>query len=287
MLDYLLACATSFAGVAGTIFLGKHIVQPISTALPGHSHKAGTPTFGGISIYFSFLITALIFKNSASLMILIITICFIIGAADDIRKVSSKSNRGLGKSSKLVLLLLPLLCTFLLSGNSYWLAAINTSIVLFFAAAFDISDGLDGLAALLSLATLLASALIEPRLGRTILTLSGSVIGFLFFNLGPAKIFMGDSGSLMIGGFIGTIFILSGYDYRIILLSSVPIINLASVGLRLAQIYTNLNFLKLVKFKAPLHHHLEDRVGESRTVILLTSIAAVIGILILFIASYF
>ena len=279
MLNCIAALILCAVGIRAMLLLGKYLGQPISSALPRHQVKAGTPTMAGVSIWLSFLVISMLWGNNITHLLLGSMPCFLLGLLDDLIKVNTKSNKSLNKSTKFAILFALQYLAFIYLGYSIELNLFNTILVMGFAAAFDITDGLDGLAGLLSLTSLLPTAAIMPNLSATILTMCGSILGFLVYNLKPARIFMGDSGSLLLGGFIGNLFILSGYDIRVILFSIIPLLNLLSVGLRLAQIKTG---IKLFKFKAPFHHHMEDYLGENGTVSLLVGISALMSTITLY-----
>jgi len=242
--------------------------QPISSAV-NHSHKTNTPSMGGIAIFASFMLTHLIssllgLNRGREHIYYVYSICFILGIADDVRKISMQNNKGLRKLSKFVILSAALLIYFLINRYDISTSIVNSIIIIVSAAAADILDGLDGL-----LGTAAIISLVALGSGPCIV-LAGSILGFLNYNIKPARIFMGDGGAMMIGGFIGCALIdKPSYWWALFM---VPIVNLAAVGLKLLLVKLKLNHSF---FKAPLHHFLEDKIGESGAVASILTVHAI------------
>ena len=125
--------------------------------------------------------------------------------------------------------------------------------------AVNLTDGLDGLAGGLSAIAFIAFSLISmvvgfEDLGIFTFVLSGSIVGFLIFNTYPAKVFMGDTGSLALGGLMSTIAVLTHREITLAVVASVFIIETLSVILQVFWLYV---FKKKLFLMTPLHHHFE------------------------------
>ena len=254
--------------------------------LENHIAKKGTPTMGGIGFVFSSLITFLIinFNDTLSYGVLAVILSyfgfFIIGFVDDYLKVKIKSYDGLKANLRILLeIVLVMYVILILKEGGFTLdrlylplfnGFINTAylflpfflIVLIGSAnAINLSDGLDGLASGLSMIALTPFILISLNQGNYQLTLLltsiiGSLIGFLFFNFHPAKIFMGDCGSLALGGLLGASSIV--LDSEIILVIAGIIFVLEAFSVIIQVLYYKLT-KKRIFLMAPLHHHFEKK----------------------------
>ena len=268
------------------------LFQNIRTDGPSdHFKKSNTPTFGGIFIVIPLLIFILginINLGSPKLFTLLITIFgfFITGFLDDYLSIKNKKNTGLKSKEKFILQsLIALIFIFLayekdlispliLVSNSW---GINMSIFIFpisflvlvgMSNSVNLSDGLDGLAAG-------CSAIVFYGLGTEILiknqkeliifsiicySMSGLCLGFLKYNNYPAKIFMGDTGSLSIGAILGSIALLTNSVFTLSIFSGIFIIESFSVVIQVGffKITKKLfNKGKRIFLMAPLHHHFE------------------------------
>lgn len=251
-----------------------------------HHSKAGTPTAGGVLILVSFLIgiaTLAIFKGAALmtvpvLLTLGITLIFgLLGFVDDYLKISKKKNKGVSGYTKLMVQVV----AGLAAGWYVWQAAPNGGDVNVFGlftipfgmlypllAAFivtgasnavNLTDGLDGLASGTSLMTFITLAMIlfvtgQVELGLISLALAGAALGFLLFNRNPARIFMGDTGSLALGGAFGALVVLGKLECWALLLGAIFIVETLSVIL---QVYSFKTTGKRIFRMSPLHHHFE------------------------------
>ena len=250
-----------------------NFAQPISNFV-NHKHKQGTPTLGGISIFLSFMCFRLL--NSAvglnremQHIYYVGTACFLVGLIDDLTKIYTKNNAGKHKFWKLTVLIL-LLAPYFMRLYPLMNAVTKVAIIIFAAGTSNIIDGLDGLLCMTAIPILVG-------LGNApSISLAGSLLGFLYFNLKPARIFLGDCGSMFIGAIIGSSIIGSNFMGESILLYLVPILQSLIVLLKMTLVR-----LKLPHkfFIAPMHHHLEKKIGESRTTILLVSLNIVVVIL--------
>jgi phospho-N-acetylmuramoyl-pentapeptide-transferase len=258
----------------------------------GHKTKAGTPTMGGIIIVIAFAIPFLILSNRdpQSLGVFGATAaCALLGFADDYTKIVKRRSLGLRARTKLVV-------TIAISLGLWWIATqkahVNETVSLRFidanvdlgpvypvliylvvagtTSAVNLTDGLDGLAAGCAAIVLLAYIGIGFISNQTDLTLLaaclvGACIGFLWFNSFPASIFMGDTGSLGIGGAIAGMAVMTDTEVLLILLGGIFVIEALSV---LIQVFSFQMFRKRVFLMAPIHHHFELQAWSETKIIL-------------------
>lgn len=263
-----------------------------------HKKKKGTPTFGGVFILGSALLSCAICGNFVSfpfLITLFVTISyFLLGGLDDYLKVLKKNTKGVSARQKLVwqfstaLLASFVMIKFNITDSQVYVPFLKDSIIdigwwyVPFAAfvivgssnALNLTDGLDGLAigpTIISAATLgllsylaghaeLANYLFIPHIpdvGELLVLVSaliGAGVGFLWYNAYPAEIFMGDVGSLSLGGCLGTIAVLTKNEFLFVLIGGIFVIEAVSVILQVASFKTR---GKRIFKMAPIHHHFE------------------------------
>jgi phospho-N-acetylmuramoyl-pentapeptide-transferase len=258
----------------------------------GHKTKAGTPTMGGIIILLAFSIPFLILskRNWESMGVFGATVaCALLGFADDYTKIVKRRSLGLRARTKLAV-------TIAISLGLWWVAtqkgSVNATLNLRFVdlnvdlgpffpvliylvvagttSAVNLTDGLDGLAAGCAAIVLLAYIGIGFISGEEDLTLLsaclvGACIGFLWFNSFPASIFMGDTGSLAIGGAIAGLAVMTNTEVLLILLGGIFVIEALSV---LVQVFSFQMFRKRVFLMAPIHHHFELQAWSETKIIL-------------------
>ncbi len=271
-----------------------------------HQTKAGIPTMGGLIILFGVIISVLFLLNLNQniLLLLIITLGMgLIGFLDDFLKIRLQRSMGLSAKEKLSgqLLLGILLATVtLVKYNSYQIlipfqGVININPVLFFlmivftvvgtANAVNLTDGLDGLAGGVTAITAGSFALLTALLGFIELSdfsliLAGSCLGFVWYNSHPAQVFMGDVGSLALGGALATISVISGTEVFLFLIGGVFVIETISVMIQVS--YFRLTGGKRVFRMTPIHHHYELKgMQESKVVarfLLISLIFSAIGL---------
>ena len=274
-----------------------------------HIYKKGTPTMGGISfimsIVFSLLISIIFdFKNFEVYILLIyITLSFsIIGYIDDMLIVVKKKNDGLSPKKKLLMqiifsLIFYILLKLIYSNVEYlyipyfkinfYLSFIYVFFIIFwqtgFSNAVNLTDGLDGLATSVTIITTAIFAIFSYKENNFpvllfCLSIIGSLIGFLIFNKKPAKIFMGDTGSLALGGILAAISIILHKEIAFLFIGLVYILETVSVILQVA--YFKKTGKRIFKM-APLHHHFElSGYGERKTVyifVIITIISSILG----------
>lgn len=268
-----------------------------------HKSKQGTPTFGGAVVIFAMLLSSFIFvdlDNKLGILLLCTVGFAIIGFIDDYLKVMNKNNDALKPNQKLIMqFLFSLIFSIVLlldfhdstvSGllkkfgfNLPWLYLPFMVLLLMGSSnATNLTDGLDGLLAGTSFFAFLSFAFISYRLGQgDILGLcvicAGAMLGFLLLNFHPAKIFLGDVGSLSIGFLLGAIAILLHKELMWILIGGVFVLETLSVILQV----TSYKLFKRRIFKmSPLHHHFElSGMNEKNVVFLFWIIAFIFAVL--------
>jgi phospho-N-acetylmuramoyl-pentapeptide-transferase len=273
----------------------KEFGQQIREEGPAEHHeKAGTPTMGGLIIFLAISIPfiALSDRDPASLAVLGVALgCALIGFADDFLKLVKRRSLGLSARWKLLFQLG-------LAIGLWWVARhevgldpqlqirvadatvpLSDGLYLLFvflviagsSNAVNLTDGLDGLAAGCCAIVLLAYTAItfitgeQENLSMLSACLVGACIGFLWFNAFPASIFMGDTGSLGLGGAIGALAVMTQTEILLILIGGIFVIEALSVALQVAFFKL---FQRRVLLMAPVHHHFE-LMGWSETKIML------------------
>lgn len=269
-----------------------------------HMHKKGTPTMGGISFIVATVLALIIamFIDSSNIkyyfLFIYTTISFsIIGYIDDMLIVVKKKNDGLAPRKKLMLQILFSIIFYVLvkfiyedinyiyiPGLEYQLniSYLYMIFVVFwqtgFSNAVNLTDGLDGLATSVTIITTSTFALLAYKENNFpvfvfCLVLVGALIGFLLFNKNPAKIFMGDTGSLALGGILAAISIILHKEIAFIFIGLVYILETLSVIIQVA--YFKKTGKRIFKM-SPLHHHFElSGYGEVKTVYLFVIIALI------------
>ena len=269
-----------------------------------HMHKKGTPTMGGISfivsIVISLIVAMILDSGNFQYYILFIytTISFsIIGYIDDMLIVVKKKNDGLAPRKKLMLQILfsvifYILITFIYKDINYihipgldYNLNISYLYLIFlvfwqtgFSNAVNLTDGLDGLATSVTIITTSTFALLAYKENNFpvlvfCLTIVGALLGFLLFNKNPAKIFMGDTGSLALGGILAAISVILHKEIAFLFIGLVYILETLSVIIQVA--YFKKTGKRIFKM-SPLHHHFElSGYGEVKTVYIFVIIAVI------------
>ena len=273
-----------------TLILGKiiipilknsHIGQNIRQEGPkSHYDKAGTPTMGGIIFLISALVLTLIFVpfSMKTFILLLATFGFgSIGFVDDFRKLVLKRSLGLTAKQKIILqvalsFVIAVLC-FIFQNDTItklWIPftdfRLNVSIlgipIMMFimigtSNAVNLTDGLDGLSTQVSIPVFITFIIlaqnIENKLFASIML--GAVLGFLFYNSNPASVFMGDTGSMAIGGAVVALAINEGMTLFLVILGGVYVAESLSVIIQVAS-YKFRN-KKRIFLMTPIHHHYE------------------------------
>ena len=264
--------------------------QRINVYVENHQKKSGTPTMGGLIFIIPTIVTILILlftkKIEFSVNLLIVLFVFIsysmIGFLDDYISIKKKRNEGLTQTQKLLLQFVVALVFYLLYSlytdsksvleitalgikwNLGWFYGVFILFLLVGSSnAVNLTDGLDGLAGGLSAISFLAFGLISwgsywiqgyQDMGIFCFVLVGSLIGFLVYNTNPAKVFMGDTGSLTLGATLATIAILTSHELSLAVIGGVFVIETLTV---IIQVISVKFFHKRVFLMAPIHHHFE------------------------------
>ena len=251
-----------------------------------HQVKAGTPTMGGLFFVPVAVLVALLITHFSTPVLVAGTLTLLyvgVGWLDDWRVIQRKSNKGISPRTKLLLqvagavllaiwlfthptegmttILFPLGLAIPL-GGLFWLLAIFVPVAQ--SNATNLTDGLDGLASGTAALTFLGLAVLTSSSSPALMVfsagLSGACLGFLSHNRNPARVFMGDTGSLAIGGAMGAIALLSGNLFGLFILSGIFVAEslsvIAQVGYYKATKDENGVGKRLFKM-APLHHHFE------------------------------
>lgn len=281
-----------FARLLLPILRRHHAGQQILEIGPSwHLSKAGTPTMGGISFLAALLLMSsatMVFlfisgesRNAMTLLLIFgyATLCGGIGMIDDCRKLAKKQNEGLTAAQK-YLLQLALSAVFLamaeltlhigtairlpFSGKLLELGFFYYPLALLFLTglmnACNLTDGIDGLLSSVMLVIGLGLFLLGWRAGSRTFTLTGAALagaalGFLCLNAHPAKMFMGDTGSLYFGGVLAGLGIVTGEGLLILIFAAVPVFETVSVILQV--LFFKATGGKRLFRMAPFHHHLE------------------------------
>ncbi len=269
-----------------------------------HLKKAGTPTIGGLIFIFATIITMFIMVGNPTDEAMIALYSFVgfgfVGFLDDLLKIIKKKNEGLTSGQKMILLLI-------VSGFLTWYAYkyIGTSInipflngqinlglfyipaaMFYFAGvtnAVNLTDGLDGLATSVTVLVTTFLGIISYNLGHISLAifcvaLAGALLAFLRFNAFPARVFMGDTGSLALGGAVAMVALILKMPLILVLIGIIYVIETLSVILQVASF--KLTGKRIFKM-APIHHHFEQ-LGWSETKIV--SVFSIITVVFCFIA---
>ena len=247
-----------------------------------HQKKAGTPTRGGLIFFISVAATILILGRGFKSQEMIIFYSFLafgfIGFLDDMLKIIHKQNEGLKAGQKMVLLLLfsvalawygyknigtDVLIPFMRNFRPNLKILYIPFIVIFYAAvtnAVNLTDGIDGLATSVTIIVLTFFTIVGYKTGNMAvaifaITLTGALLGFLRYNAFPAKIFMGDTGSLALGGAIGTLALMMKMEFLVIIVGGVYLIETLSVIIQVTSF--KLTGKRVFKM-SPIHHHFEQ-----------------------------
>ncbi len=245
-----------------------------------HFRKAGTPTMGGVVILFSFLLPLLFGVEKTPFLILAVAVTFssaFLGFFDDFRKVVRRTSLGLKAREKLFgqfVFSLVFYIVLLFYGHStvvdipfstmridFGLTYPLLIFIMIIATsnAVNLTDGIDGLAGGTSIIAFLAFLFLASLQGLQDMvyfcgTMIGAIFGFLVFNLHPAKVFMGDVGSLSLGAALAAAAILTKAEFYLIIVGGVFILETLSVILQVISFKLT---GKRVLLMAPLHHHFE------------------------------
>lgn len=270
-------------GVPYIDFLKKHLFcQYINNDAPeAHAQKEGTPTTGGAFIVAAILLSSIIVlllaqKLNSNSFIILITLLFytLAGFQDDYLKIKGKANKGLSARGKflrqLAIALLPALYMYVnhmtsvkIGYNYYNIGPFYPVIAAFlitgFSNAYNLTDGLDGLAASTGIPTFLACTVLAAFSGVQEVAIisaavAGALLGFLRYNKAKAQVFMGDTGSLAIGGLLGILAVVGKFEFWLLVVAGLFLIETLSVIIQVISFKTT---GKRVFKMAPIHHHYE------------------------------
>ena len=259
----------------------------------GHHEKAGTPTMGGIILVTAISVPFLVLggQKPQSLVVYGAAVgCAALGFADDWTKIIKRRSLGLRARTKLIVTIVISIGLFL--GATKWAGKsevlrlrlvdyqvdLGVAYVLFVylvvagtTSAVNLTDGLDGLAAGCAAIVLLSFIAItfvttgQRDLAVLSACLVGACIGFLWFNSFPAQIFMGDTGSLFLGGAIAGLAVMTKTEVLLIVLGGIFVVEALSVVI---QVISFQAFHKRVFLMAPIHHHFELQAWSETKIIL-------------------
>jgi phospho-N-acetylmuramoyl-pentapeptide-transferase len=282
---------------------GQHIREE---GPAGHHGKAGTPTMGGLLIFLAVIVPFLILSEyrAASLAVLGTAVAMAaLGFADDIIKLRKRRSLGVSGRTKLIIQALTAIGLWLAVteyvglSDTLDLRVVDASVELGYAYpaliflvlagatnGVNLTDGLDGLAAGCAAIVLLAYTAMtfitqgQQDLALLSAALVGACVGFLWFNSFPASVFMGDTGSLGLGGAIAALAVMTKTELILIVIGGIFVIEALSVAI---QVIAFQRFRRRVFLMAPIHHHFE-LAGWSETKIILrfwivAAICAAIG----------
>jgi phospho-N-acetylmuramoyl-pentapeptide-transferase len=291
MLGTILIAA--MAAMLITIFLGPRFIEYLRLKEFGqhireegpqeHHEKAGTPTMGGLIVFTAIAIPYLVLsdRDTESLAVFGVAIASAgLGFADDFLKLAKRRSLGLPARWKLLSQLALAVGLWYVARHQVGLqprielrisdASVRIPDALYLVVVFlviagasnavNLSDGLDGLAAGCCAIVLLAYTAItfiteeQENLSLLSACLVGGCIGFLWFNAFPASIFMGDTGSLGLGGAIGALAVMTQTEVLLIIIGGIFVIEALSVALQVAIFKL---FRRRVLLMAPVHHHFE------------------------------
>jgi len=270
-----------------------------------HHAKAGTPTMGGIIIFTAVTAPFLLLWDGDVRALGVFGValaCALLGFADDYTKLVKKRSLGLRGRTKLVITLLISIGLWYVATrladlpDTLNLRVIDAQIDLGYlypvliylvvagtTSAVNLTDGLDGLAAGSVAIVLLAYIGItfttgQDELARVAACVAGASVGFLWFNSFPASIFMGDTGSLGLGGAVAALAVMTKTEVLLIIIGGIFVIEALSV---LIQVFSFQTFRKRVFLMAPIHHHFELKAWSETKIILrfwiVTTVCSAIG----------
>ena len=288
MIGFLLS--TAFGLILIPILKKIRVGQRINIYVENHQRKSGTPTMGGLIFIIPTIITVIFLiatdKMEFSVNLLIVLFVFLsyslIGFLDDYISIKKNQNKGLTQIQKLILQFIVALIFYVLyrkytdansvleitllniKWNLNWFYGVFILLLLVGSSnAVNLTDGLDGLAGGLSAISFLAFGLISwgsywiegyQDMGIFCFILVGSIMGFLVYNTNPAKVFMGDTGSLTLGATLATIAILTNHELSLAVIGGIFVIETLTV---IIQITSVVLFKKKVFLMTPIHHHFE------------------------------
>jgi len=258
---------------------GQHIRED---GPEGHHGKAGTPTMGGLALFLAVSVPFLILSDYSAISVAAFgtaIACAALGFMDDWAKISKKRSLGISARNKLLIQAVIAIALWLVATE--YVGLTDTLRLRLFDASVDVglfypvliflvlagasngvnlTDGLDGLAAGSAAIVLLAYTAMtfitngQEDLALLSACLVGACVGFLWFNSFPAAIFMGDTGSLGLGGAIAGIAVMTQTEVLLLIIGGIFVIEALSVAI---QVFAFQRFRRRVFLMAPIHHHFE------------------------------
>lgn len=296
--SFLAAFAVTVALAPIVIYCSRKfkLRQTVLHYVSEHKSKSGTPTMGGIAFLIGSSLATLLFGSSSlSLLCLVVFIGYgVIGFLDDYIKIKYKRNEGLKPYQKIVFQLLIAIIvsiaaykrnikiSLIFDEFDFGLFAIpfNVFVFLAFTNSVNLTDGLDGLASTVTLISMTAMGIIVGAFGDGMnnfcLAIAGGVAGFLIYNCFPAKIFMGDTGSLALGGAFAAVTVYSGQALCAVMCGAMFVWTAMSV---IIQVLHFKRTKRRVFKMAPFHHHLQESgLHENRIVAIYGAITLLFSI---------
>ena len=268
-----------------------------------HLKKSGTPTMGGVAILAAMLVGTLIFAFTYPQLFQIMLVTFLfglIGLIDDVLKIAKHQSEGLKAWQKMGLQIIVAVVFMLYiaiaspSGTSmiipfygevemgFWFYPISFVAILGTVNGANFTDGLDGLASSVTIIITVFFTAAAIILMQTVyiagFAMVGALMAFLIFNAFPAKIFMGDTGSLALGGFVCGMAFMLKMPIFLIIVAFVYLAEILSVILQVG--YFKLTHGKRIFKMTPIHHHFElSGWSEVRVVVLFTIVSVLLGVI--------
>ena len=295
------------------ILTKKHVNQSLSIYLEErHSSKRNTPTMGGLIFSYTLFVVGLLLyiTNKITISFNLIIVWFtifayaLIGFIDDYLIIKKHNNKGLSEKAKFILQMIVALIFFYLflsAGNEtlIWIHSFNIKVniswlyglfILFVLVsssnAVNLTDGLDGLAGGLCLIAYITFGIISYNtvwlsgyieIAYTCFIIAGALFGFLIYNMNPAKIFMGDTGSLALGAGLGSIAILTRHELLLVLIGIVFVIEtITCIIQRVYFKFTHKRFFLMT----PIHHSFEKKGYKETDIVKYFWIAGILASLV-------
>lgn len=291
--------------------------QSILKYVEMHAGKAGTPTMGGLIFIIPLILISIIFigwDTPLSLIIVVASCSYaVVGFLDDYLKIKHHQNLGLRAYQKIIgqLGIAILVAVFYLRSNPtgeiwvpflnvFWqlggigIFALTLLILVATTNAVNLTDGLDGLAGTTSLIYLIFIYVLVAltdigdeitTVGNLIAIVVGGLLGYLIFNTKKASVFMGDTGSLFLGGFIAMISLFTGLGFALLFLGVVFVWSALSTILQVA--WFKISNGKRIFRMAPFHHHLEKGgMQEPKIVAVYSVVTVIMGIVLILSVMY-
>ena len=270
-------------GVPYIDFLKKKTIGQyvLDLAPEAHAKKQGTPTTGGVFIILAIIISSVItlfmaeqISKASWIILLALLFMALAGLQDDYLKIKGKENKGLSPRGKLVrqilIALIPTIYAMIQYGTVITLGSMTFDIGFLYpilavfvitgaSNAYNLTDGLDGLAASTGIPAFFACGVLAYLSGHSDVaiisaTVIGALIGFLKYNKPKAQVFMGDTGSLALGGLLGTLAVIGRFELLLAIFGGVFVMETLSVMLQVTSY--KLTGKRIFKM-SPIHHHFE------------------------------